>query len=120
MRGERDAICTNYIYIVAGMEIKSNVKTNVAIPSGMLLKDELNARGMSQRLLATFMGRPAHTVSSLISGPKALTARTAVELEHALAIPAHLWLHLEANYRLSLERGHPAVGTRDYQIGEEQ
>jgi addiction module HigA family antidote len=100
--------------MVADMEINSNVKTNVAITPRMLLKDELNARGMSQRLLATFMGRPANTVSALISGQKALTARTAVALEHALAIPAHLWLHLEANYRLALERGHSSVSTRDY------
>ena len=43
-----------------------------------------------------------------------------MELERALVISDHPWLHLEANYRLSLERGHPAVGARDYQIGEDR
>ena len=102
------------------MEINSNVKTNVAIPSGMLLKDELNARGMSQRLLATIHGIAGQHHERSYVRQKPLTARTAVELERALAIPAHLWVHLEANYRLALERGHSSVSTRDYLIGEEQ
>ena len=97
------------------METKAQLEANVAIPPGMLLKDELDARGMSQRQLAISMGRPANTVGALISGHKALTARTAVELERALDIPAHLWLHLEATYRLALERGYPFISPSEYQ-----
>ena len=96
------------------METSVRLEANVAIPPGMLLKDELAARGMSQRQLAASIGRLANTVSALIAGQKALTARTAVELEQALDVPAHLWLHLEATYRLALERGHPSVSTKDY------
>ena len=96
------------------METSVRLEANVAIPPGMLLKDELAARGMSQRQLAVSMGRPPNTVSALIAGRKALTARTAVELEQALDVPAHLWLHLESHYRLALERGRPSASTEDY------
>ena len=102
------------------MEINLNVKTNVAIPPGMLLKDELSARGMSHRQLATIHGIAGQHHERSYVRQKPLTARTAVELERALVISDHPWLHLEANYRLSLERGHPAVGARDYQIGEDR
>ena len=50
------------------METNSNVKTNVAIPPRMLLKDELSARGMSQRQLATIHGWQANTMRALMSG----------------------------------------------------
>ena len=96
------------------------MKTNVAIPPRMLLKDELSAQGMSQRQLATIHGIAGQHHERSYVRQKPLTARTAVELERALAIPAHLWVHLEANYRLALERGHSSVSTRDYLIGEEQ
>ena len=96
------------------METKVRAEANVAIPPGMLLKDELAARGMSQHQLAAAMGRPVNTINAIIAGRKAITARTAVELERALDISARTWLHLESTYRLALERGYPAVGPKDY------
>ena len=74
------------------------------VPPGATLRRELEARGMSQRKLARAMGRPVQTVNSIVLGRKALTPRTALELERVLGIPAQLWTRLEANYRLALER----------------
>ena len=82
----------------------SQLETDAVIPPGMLIRDELMARGVSQRWLAAQLGRPASTISSIVLGRKAITPRTAIELEQALEIPAHVWLRLEADYRLALER----------------
>ena len=69
-----------------------------------MIRDELAARGMSQRKLAAAMKRPVNTINEIVSGRKAITPRTALGLEQVLEVPAHIWLRLEADYRLALER----------------
>ncbi len=73
-------------------------------PPGPLLKAELATRGMSQRKLAAAMKRPVSTVHEIILGKKAITPRTALDLERALEIPAHVWMRLETDYRIDKER----------------
>ena len=53
------------------------------------------------------MRRPVNTVHEIIRGKKAITPRTALELERELEIPAHIWMRLEADYRLALEQQKP-------------
>ncbi|MXX19782.1 MAG: HigA family addiction module antidote protein [Dehalococcoidia bacterium] len=80
------------------------IETNVAIPPGEHLEEELEARGMTQRALAELLGRPPQMISEVIRAKKAVTADFALELEGALGIPAHVWMNLEANYRLAKAR----------------
>ena len=81
------------------------------VPPGATLRHELAARGMSQRKLARAMGRPVQTVNKIVLGRKALTPRTALELERVLGIPAQFWTRREADYRLALERARVDGGT---------
>ena len=71
---------------------------------GRLLKVTLEGAGMSQRQLAKAMGRPPNAISEIVLGRKSITAKTAIELEDVLGVPASTWLHAEADYRLALER----------------
>ncbi len=80
------------------------VESDIAIPPGELLAEELDARGMTQRDLATLMGRPPKVISEIVRGRKAITPRTAIEIEDALGIAATIWVGLEAQYRLALAR----------------
>lgn len=80
------------------------IEPNVAIPPGEHLEEELEARGMTQRALSQLLGRPPQMISEVIRGKKAITADFALELEGALGIPAHLWMNLEASYRLNKAR----------------
>jgi addiction module HigA family antidote len=73
-----------------------------ATPPGDTLRETLKAKGISQTLLAETMGRPTKTINEIIHAKVRITQRTAIELEHALNIPAHVWLALETNYRLAL------------------
>lgn len=79
-------------------------QSNAVIPPGMLIRDELAAREMSQRQLALAMNRPVNAINEIVLGRKAITAKTALGLERVLEIPAHIWVRLEADYRLALER----------------
>lgn len=59
---------------------------------------------MSQRALAETIGRPAQVINEIVRGKKAITAETAIQLEDALAIPAHFWLNLQSDYELTVGR----------------
>ncbi|MCX6024352.1 MAG: HigA family addiction module antitoxin [Chloroflexi bacterium] len=79
-------------------------QTDAIIWPGELLQEELEVRGISQRELASRMGRPPQAINEIIQGKKALTAETALGLERVLGIPAYLWVRLEGQYRLALAR----------------
>ena len=83
--------------------------TDAIIPPGETLKAELVARSISQRKLAKSMGRPPGVVNEIVSGRKAITPQTALELEQVLGVPAHVWVRLEADYRLALARQEMAM-----------
>jgi HTH-type transcriptional regulator / antitoxin HigA len=68
---------------------------------GEFLKEELDARGLSQQELADILGRPPRVISEIIGGKRAITPQTAMELAEALNISAHSWLALENAFQLS-------------------
>src|SRR4051794_37892054 len=71
-----------------------------AFPPGEFLREELEARGWTQRDLAEILGRPAQVVSAIATGKKEITPRTALELAAAFGTSAESRLGLEAQYRL--------------------
>jgi len=73
-------------------------------PPGEFLKEELEARGLTQAKLAYILGRPPQLVNEIIAGKKQITAQTAMQLERALGISAQYWLNLESQYQLSKVR----------------
>jgi addiction module HigA family antidote len=78
--------------------------SDLAMPPGELLAEELEARGMTQKELADRTGRPGQKISEIINGKKSITYDTALELEKVLGIPAHFWVNLEASYQLTKAR----------------
>lgn len=80
------------------------IHSNIAIPPGEYLEEVLSELGMLKDELARRMGRPATKLSSIFSGEKAITPNTALQLEIAVGVPAHIWIGLEAEYRLTLAR----------------
>jgi addiction module HigA family antidote len=88
-----------------------------AFPPGDLIREEIEYRGWSQNDLAQIMDRPLQAVNELINGRKAITARTARELEAALGPDAQFWLNMETSYRLYKEaQADPEISTRARQI----
>ena len=77
---------------------------DIAIHPGGLLAEEIEARGMTQRELAMRMGRPPRLVSEIVRGRRGISAETALQLEAALGTAAHIWVGLDADYRLALAR----------------
>jgi len=71
---------------------------------GDILRQELDARGLSQRAFAEKIGRPEQLVSEIIRGKKRITAETALDFAEALGIEAEFWLSLEVNFELDQAR----------------
>ena len=76
--------------------------SDAVIHPGELLAEEIEARGMSQRELALAMGRPPQLISEIVRGRRGISAETALQLEAALGTAAHIWVGLDADYRLAL------------------
>lgn len=77
--------------------------TAISIDSpGEYIREELDARGLTQEDLSRITGRPLKTINGIIMGNKQITAQTARELAASFGTSADLWMNLESQYRLSL------------------
>ena len=83
---------------------KLSALSDLPIPPGDILEEELEARGMTQKELAARLGRPPQAINEIIKGKKAITPETAIGLEKVLGINAKFWTNLESDYRMVLAR----------------
>lgn len=70
-------------------------------PPGAFIREELEARGWTQRDLAEILGRPLSAINQIILAKRGITPKTAQELAAAFGTSAQFWLNLETAYRLS-------------------
>ena len=71
------------------------------IHPGEMLREELEAREMTQVALAKAMGWSPRLVNEIVRGRRSITAETALDLEAALGISAMVWMGQQSQYDLS-------------------
>ena len=76
----------------------------VAIHPGEMLKDELQARGMSLRRFAGIIGKTYTAFNEIINGKRPITTDTALKIEAATGISAAIWLGLQTDYNMQTAR----------------
>ena len=74
------------------------------IHPGEMLKDELQARGISQRKFAGIIGMPYTAFNEIINGHRPITTDTALKIEAATGITANLWIGLQSDYNMQTAR----------------
>ena len=79
------------------------VYSDLAIPPGETLAEELEVRGMTQEELADNMGCSPQMVNEIIRAERAITPEIAAGLGKALGIETQFWTNLEDDYRMTLE-----------------
>jgi len=84
--------------------IRTEYAPDSASPPGETLRETLETIGMSQAELASRTGRPRKVINEIVKGKAPITARTAIQLERALGIPARFWNNRERRYREALAR----------------
>jgi addiction module HigA family antidote len=68
---------------------------------GELLKDELDARGLSANALAIALRLPASRISQIVRGQRAITPETALRLARYFGGSAAIWLRLQVAFDLA-------------------
>ena len=68
---------------------------------GELLKDELDARGLSANALAIGLRLPASRISQIVRGQRAITPETALRLARYFGGSAAIWLRLQVAFDLA-------------------
>src|SRR5580704_13118475 len=74
-----------------------------AFPPGEFIKDELDARGWTQDVLADITGISAPAISNIIKGKRAISVDVASGLAAAFNTTAQFWMNLETSYQLWAE-----------------
>ena len=81
------------------------------IHPGEMLKDELDARGMSQRKFAGLIGMPYTAFNEIINGKRPITTDTALKIEAATGISPNIWIGLQTDYNLQTARRNNKLAT---------
>ena len=71
---------------------------------GEVLKDEIAARGISQRQLSESIGLTYSVVNEILNSRRPLTAKTALLFEAALDVPADSLMYLQLKYNMQTAR----------------
>ena len=82
----------------------SQYEPDYAVPPGWVLKDRLDAQGMTPAELARRCGRSAKLISEIVAGKAPIEPRTALQFEKVLGVDAEIWLGIETDYRLQRTR----------------
>lgn len=80
------------------METSKRIIPFIAVPPIGIVKDEIEARGISQKEFAERLGMKASNMCRMFKTGAAITVPFARKLEAALGIPADSWLRLQAMY----------------------
>lgn len=74
------------------------------IHPGEMLKDELQARNISQRKFAALIGVSYSVLNEVINGKRSVTTEYALKIEAATGIKAYIWLNMQAAYNMQTAR----------------
>lgn len=77
---------------------------SVPIHPGEMLKDELQARGLSQKRFASIIGVSYSVLNEILNGKRPITTEYALKIEAATDIPAYMWLNMQSAYNMQTAR----------------
>ena len=67
---------------------------------GEILREELDALGLSANALAKALGVPVNHITMILSGRRGVSADSALRLARYLGTPPQLWLNLQTSWEL--------------------
>jgi len=83
-----------------GARKANDMMSSLLIHPGEMIKDEIAARGMTQKEVARQMGVSYTVFNEILNGKRPVTTEYALLLEAALGTDATIWLGLQADYNL--------------------
>ena len=67
---------------------------------GEILREELEAAGLSANALAKALGVPVNRITAILNGQRGVTADTALRLARYFGTTPQLWLNLQRTWEL--------------------
>lgn len=83
-----------------GKELRPYMPTHL----GEVLKDELQARGISQKKFSSLVGVSYTMLNEILNGKRPVSADMSLLLEAALGIDAAIWNNMQSRYNLEMAR----------------
>jgi addiction module HigA family antidote len=80
--------------------IANNMSSSELIHPGEMIKDEIMARGLTQKALAQQMGVSYTVFNEILNGKRPVTTECALLLEAALGTDAKIWIGLQTEYNM--------------------
>jgi len=74
----------------------------IPVHPGRILKDELEARGLSANRLALALRVPSGRIVKILNGQRGITPDTALRLGQYFGTGARVWINLQAQYDLAV------------------
>ena len=72
----------------------------MAVHPGMMIRPELEERGISQKDFAKMIGTQPSHLSEMFNGKRAITTELALRIEETLGIPAKILLAAQTQYEI--------------------
>ncbi|MCI9888034.1 HigA family addiction module antidote protein [Micrococcales bacterium 31B] len=73
-------------------------------PGEILMEDFIKGFEITQNKLAVSIGVPPRRINEIVHGKRGITADTAIRLARYFGTSEELWMNLQSNYELRLER----------------
>ena len=102
--------------IMGNEKYANNMMPSMLIHPGEMLKDEIEARGLTQKDLSKRMGVSYTVFNEILNGKRPITTEYALLLEAALGIDAGIWLRLQADYNMQKAKSDKSFIARLEQI----
>ena len=96
--------------------IANNLKPSEPVHPGLLLKEEIEYRGITQKALAKQMGVSYTVLNEILNGKRPISVEYALYLEAVLGIDAQLWIQMQADYNLQVAKSDKAIMRRIKEI----
>lgn len=106
---------SGYIYECKALEknddykmISNKLEPSKPVHPGEVLREELENRGISQKKFSEQIGIPYKNLNDILNCRKPITENTALLLEAALGIPAHILIGLQTDYNMQVIKQDPS------------
>lgn len=87
----------------------TNIQSFYPVHPGAVIKDELEARGISQKRLAELMGVPYTMLNEMLNGKRSISTDMALLFEAALEINAEMLVDMQSRYSLRISRNNKTL-----------
>ena len=89
--------------------IANNLFPSEPVHPGLVLKEEIEYRKITQKQLAAQMGISYTVLNEILNGKRHISVDYALFLEAALGIDAQLWIQMQADYNLQTAKSDQKV-----------